>query len=96
MSRSGISGRIYSGGTAESVDHETGVVGKAVISIALLDITGLHKGISLECVGSLGNVVMASYLRERQYLEPVADDAAQLGELMVIVGGKYYFLHNIY
>ena len=61
----------------------------------LPDIAGLHQGIPLERIGCLGYILVTPYVVERQHLEPVSDYAPQLRKLMFVVGGKYYFLHNI-
>ena len=52
------------------------------------------QSITLEGVGCLGNILMASDLVQRQYAVAITDYAAYLGEFMLIVGSKYYFLHG--
>ena len=89
------SGRADAGGSAESVYFKAGVVGEAVVAIAVLDPSGLCEGISFERVGILGDVIETSGVAEAPEFHPSGEEPAQLRELMGVVGCDYY-LFQVY
>lgn len=95
VARAGIAGRIDTRRAAKRIDHKPRIISKAVIAVMLLDIASLLKSVACKSIGRLGDVVMTSDVRQRQYVKSLPDDATQLGEFMLIVGGKYYFLHRV-
>lgn len=64
----------YTGSSPESVDFESRIVGKTIVAVFFFDITGFDEGVSLECVGCLGYVVMTADLFHTEYIERVAQN----------------------
>ena len=95
MSRTGsIARTMHAGGAVQVIDFQTGIIGKTIHAIALIDPSGLLPCITFERVGILGDVVMAAYVIEAADVEGVGDDGAKFLELMGVIGGKYQCLHN--
>lgn len=89
----GIAGTENSRRTTERIDFKAGVVGKAVIAIALLYPSRFLESILLERGAGLGDIVMASYIGKRKNGKTPAENLSDLGELMTVVGCEYYAVH---
>ncbi len=91
-----ITGTVNARCSVESIDHQAGVIGKAVISISFLHPTRFYKSVSFKCVGSLGYVIMTSYLGKRHNLKPVGNYLTGLLKFMGVIGCKNKFLDFIH
>ncbi len=89
MPRTGIAGRAHSGLTAESIDHQTGVIGETVVAVAVAHPAGFSNGIPLYRRLVLGYVVMTAYVGQRQHLESVTGYSPYFIELVGVVCRKY-------
>ena len=83
-----IAGRPHTRCAVKCGDFKAGVVGKAIISVTLIDPAGLHQRVSFKSVGRLGYVVMTPYVGKREDFIPLARYLAKLLKLMLIVGGE--------
>ena len=79
--------------TAQRVDLQARVVGKAAHVVVVNDVLGLLQCILLERVVILGNVLVAANVVERQYFKLTAENLADFVELMLIVGGENDSFH---
>ena len=67
MSRTGsIARTMHAGGAVQGIDFQTGIIGKTIHAIALIDPPGLLPCITFERVGILGDVVMAAYVIDKR------------------------------
>lgn len=89
-----IARTMHAGGSVQGIDFQTGIIGKTIHAIALIDPSGLLPCITFERVGILGDVVMTAYVIEAADVEGVGGDGAKFLELMGVIGGKYQCLHN--
>ena len=61
-----------SGCAPESVDFQTGVVGKTVTAVALVDVTGFGQRVAFKRRLVFGNIVVAADVAERRRTEESA------------------------
>ncbi len=90
-----IACRPYSRVAVQSLYFETRIVGEAVVAVAGLDIPGLDVGILVERAARLGNILITSYLFQRQDLKAISHYAPDFVELMGIVGCKDYTARSV-
>ena len=86
-----VAGGVNSGCSAKGLYLKSGVIGKTVITIVLLYVTGFLQGVVLEGIAGFGDILMAVYVTERQHLKAVAKYLADLFKLMGVIGGKNQF-----
>ena len=87
----GIAGSVYAGGAAESGDFQSCVIGKTVEAVVLLHVTGFLKGVALQRLCRLGDILMATDVGESQDYEAFAQDLSHFLEFVGVVGGKNQF-----
>ena len=95
LSLSRKAGRVDAGCASECLDFEAGVVGKTVVSVFFLDVSGLDEGIAGKGVGCLFDIVVAADLRHAEYFKRVAQYVSHFVELVGVVGGKYKLFHTV-
>lgn len=88
VARTGITRRVDTGSTAESIDFKTGVVGKTVIAISVFDPTGFLSCIVLKSEAGLGNVVAAADVLKTEDVEAALGQLTQFAEFMLIICSK--------
>ena len=91
MCRTGVACRIYPRLTVEGIDKQSCVIGKAVISVMLLHISGLDLCIALKGRGCFGDIFMTAYVGKRQYLPSVSGYLAEFTQLVLIICSKNKF-----
>ena len=83
--------RMYTGSTVQGINFKTGIVGKAIVTVTILDPTGFLNGIAFQCIGILGNVVVASYIVQGKYSDFISYYTPQFRKLVSVICGKNYF-----
>ena len=93
---SGIAGRTHSRSAIEGVHLQAGVVGEAIVAVALFHPAGFEQGIALDGVGGLGDIVVTSYLGQRQHTAIAPHYLPHFLQFMGIVGGKHYLFGQLH
>ena len=97
----GITCGVYSGCSVKGFYLQSGIIGKTVITIVLLDVTGFLEGVSLKCFGCFGDILVAVDVIQRENLEAVTKYLADLLQFVGVICGKYQFhllkydVHNL-
>ena len=91
----GITCRMHSRSTVQCINLETCVIGKTGYAISSAYPLSLGKGITLKRRSILGYVVMTSYVGEADNFKFAARDGTQLFQLVRVVGGKDYLIHDL-
>ena len=73
-----VSCREYSWSTVQCFNLQACIVGKAIYIILVVYVARFYECISLERIGCLGNIVVAAYVTEREYLYPTAQNIPYL------------------
>lgn len=87
----GIAGAVDAWGTIQRFHLETRIIGKAVQMIVVIDIACLLQGILFEGLARLRDIHIAADVLEREHLYPIAQNLAYFLQLVLVVGGEYYF-----
>ena len=93
VTRPGIACRVHPRLATQGVNLQPRVVAEAVITVVFLDVTGFDLGITLDIVGSFGNILVTTYVGQTEHLVTVAEHLPQLLQLVGVVGSKNYLLH---
>ena len=91
---SGITGRVDSRCSIKGFYLQSGIIGKTVIAVMLLDVTGFLKSVVLEGVTGLRDILCTAYLLKGEDRKAVTKNLAYLLQLMGVVCGKYQ-LHTL-
>ena len=91
MSVGGVAGRVYAGGSAQRLDFESGVVGEAVQTGAVVEVVRLLRGVAFEGLLLFGDLLRDAAVAGRLERECVAQYGLRLGEFVGNVRGKEYF-----
>ena len=86
-----ITSRMNPRSTPQRLDLQAGVVGKAVESRALVEITRLLTSISLQRIRRFGYLLLNTALARSHQLEPLAQEGLYLAQLVSIIRRKNYF-----
>ena len=84
-----VTGGIDTGCVVECLHLQSGIVGKAIITVMLLDVTGFLEGVALQGVGRLGDVVVAVDVGQAHDAHQSLGDFPHLVQLMCVICRKY-------
>ena len=87
----GITCRMYSGCSAQSFHLQAGIIGKTVITVVLLYVTGFLQGVVLKGITGFGDILVAVYVIQGKHLETVAEYLTNLLQFVSVIGGKDQF-----
>ena len=91
---SGITRGVNSRCSVQCCNLKSGIIGKTVIAVMLLDVTGFLEGVSLKSIGCLGDIFVAVYVIQREHLEAVTQYLAYLVQFVCVICGKYQLHHS--
>ena len=87
----GIAGAVDAWCAVQCLHLETSIVGKAVQMIMVVHVACLLQGVLLESLACLRDIHITADILQRQHLYPIAQNLAYFLQLVLVVGGEYYF-----
>jgi hypothetical protein len=89
VSVASISGREYSGCTIQGFHFESGIIGKAIHAVVLINVHGFLAGIAFQGIGCFRNVGKAFDVLQTQQFHFIAQDSSDFFQFMCVVGSNY-------
>ena len=80
--------------SVKSLDLEPRIIGEAIESVALPDVTRLDESITLQGIGSLRDLLMTPDVSETDHLQTSREEGTDLLQLMSIIARKYQLFHT--
>lgn len=80
--------------SVKSLDLESRIIGEAIESVALPDVTRLDESIALQGIGSLRDLLMTPDVSETDHLQTSREEGTDLLQLMSIIARKYQLFHT--
>ena len=80
--------------SVKSLDLEPRIIGKAIESVALPDVTRLDESIALQGIGSLRDLLVTPDVSETDHLQTSREEGTDLLQLMGIIARKYQLFHT--
>ena len=80
--------------SVKSLDLEPRIIGEAIESVALPDVTRLDESITLQGIGSLRDLLMTPDVSETDHLQTSREEGTDLLQLMGIIARKYQLFHT--
>ena len=80
--------------SVKSLDLEPRIIGEAIESVALPDVTRLDESITLQGIGSLRDLLMTPDVSETDHLQTSREEGTDLLQLMSIITRKYQLFHT--
>ena len=80
--------------SVKSLDLEPRIIGEAIESVALPDVTCLDESISLQGIGSLRDLLVTPDVSETDHLQTPREEGTDLLQLMGIIARKYQLFHT--
>ena len=90
----GITRGVNSRCSVQCCNLKSGIIGKTVIAVMLLDVTGFLEGVSLKSIGCFWNIIVAVDVIQREHLEAVSKYLADLLQFVCVICGKYQLHHS--
>lgn len=78
----------------KSLDLEPRIIGEAIESVALPDVTRLDESIALQGIGGLRDLLVTPNVSETDYLQTPREEGTDLLQLMSIIARKYQLFHT--
>lgn len=82
------------GSSVKSLNLEPRIIGKAIESVALPDVTRLDESIPLQSIGSLRDLLVAPDVSQTDHLQTSREEGTDLLQLMSIIARKYQLFHT--
>ena len=80
--------------SVKSLDLEPRIIGEAIESVALPDVTRLDESIALQGIGSLRDLLVTPDVSETDHLQTSREEGTDLLQLMGIIARKYQLFHT--